>query len=98
MVSICASVRSLLSVVLQPSVLSKPQASLPRLLTTENIRADTEEGCVDHNGVSVSGEYSVDNQVNIGEPGFEPGITRSQSGHVSRYTIPRQNKINTTRL
>ena len=25
----------------------------------------------------------------VGAPGFEPGITRSQSEHVSRYTMPR---------
>ncbi len=27
--------------------------------------------------------------VSFGAPGFEPGITRSQSEHVSRYTMPR---------
>ncbi len=25
----------------------------------------------------------------VGAPGFEPGVTRSQSEHVSRYTTPR---------
>lgn len=25
----------------------------------------------------------------VGEPGFEPGVTRSQTEHVSRYTTPR---------
>lgn len=25
----------------------------------------------------------------VGEPGFEPGVTRTQNEHVSRYTTPR---------
>ena len=25
----------------------------------------------------------------VGAPGFEPGVARSQSGNVSRYTTPR---------
>ena len=29
----------------------------------------------------------------VGEPGFEPGITRSQTEHVSRYTIPRYTTV-----
>ncbi len=28
-------------------------------------------------------------RLNVGAPGFEPGVTRSQSEHVSRYTTPR---------
>ena len=30
----------------------------------------------------------------VGEPGFEPGVTRSQTEHVSRYTTPRMQGAN----
>lgn len=34
----------------------------------------------------------------IGAPGFEPGIARSQSEYVSRYTTPRCDNISTENL
>ena len=43
-----------------------------------------------HTNYTNHANYTSQTNALVGEPGFEPGITRSQSGHVSRYTIPRK--------
>ena len=36
-----------------------------------------------------SNKFFLNKDLLVGEPGFEPGVTRTQNEHVSRYTTPR---------